>query len=252
MGFNDPLYVQYLRFVQHTAVLDFGESFLTHRPAIEMVFDRLPATVELAGGALVLIILVAIPLGVFAAMGHGKSYGHFLTLIVVIGQAMPSFWLGILLIMVFSVDLRLLPSFGRGDLSHLILPSVTLAAWFMAKTTRVVRAEMLEVLRQDYIRAAHAKGIPYHLVVSKHAFRNVLITLTTVLGLDVGQLLGGAITTEIVFAWSGMGRQVVTAALARDYNVVQASVFVIAIIVVAVNLGTDILYHYLDPRIRAQ
>lgn len=250
MGFNDPLMVQYLRFLRGALQGDFGVSLRHSEPAFALVLERLPATIELALAALLLALCLAIPTGIISAIKRNTVLDYVATVIALLGQAMPTFWLGIMLILVFSVRLNLLPSSGRGTLEHLLLPAITLGLFTAARIMRLTRSGMLEVLGQDYIRTARSKGLADRRVVWKHALKNASIPIVTIVGLELGTLLGGAVITETIFAWPGVGRLSVQAIFNRDYPVVQAVVFVLASGFVLVNLVVDIVYTYLDPRIR--
>jgi len=252
LGFSAPLWQQYLRFVLHALQGDFGDSLRYTKPAAALVWETLPATLELTATSLGIAALLALPLGTLAAVRRGTAVETSCSLVTLVGQSMPFFWLGILLILIFSVDLRLLPSFGRGSPAHLILPAVTLSAATMAKTARLVRAGMLEVLGQEYIRTARAKGLAEWSVILRHAARNIAIPVVTILGLDFGLLLGGAVVTETIFAWPGTGRLMVQAIQGRDFPVVQAAVFLLALIVVTVNFTVDLLYTWLNPVVRVR
>ena len=199
---------------------------------------------------LVVSLLVAIPAGVISAVRRDTAYDNLTMLGALFGQSMPVFWLGIMLILIFSVRLELLPTSGRGGLDHLILPALTLGLYSTARVTRLVRAGMLDVIGQDYIRTAQAKGLPDRRVILKHALRNTLIPVITIIGIELGTLLGGAVITETIFAWPGIGRLAVTAIFQRDYPLVQATVLVTALVFVLSNLLVDLLYGWLDPRIR--
>ena len=250
LGFSAPLWQQYLRFLLHALQGDFGDSLRYTKPAAALVWETLPATLELTATSLGIAALLALPLGTLAAVRRGTAVETSCFLVTLVGQSMPFFWLGILLILIFSVDLRLLPSFGRGSPAHLILPAVTLSAATMAKTARLVRAGMLEVLGQEYIRTARAKGLAEWSVILRHAARNIAIPVVTILGLDFGLLLGGAVVTETIFAWPGTGRLMVQAIQGRDFPVVQAGVFILAIVFVVLNAFLDLIYVWLDPRVR--
>ena len=250
MGFNDPFLVQYGRFLSGALHGDFGQSVRHGQPAFGLVVERLPATFELSGAALVLALLVAIPAGIVSAVRRNSLVDYVSTVGALLGQSMPTFWLGIMLILVFSVQLHVLPSSGRGTLEHLVLPAITLGLFTTARIMRLTRSGMLEVLNQDYIRTARAKGVADSPVVWKHALKNAAIPIVTIVGIELGTLLGGAVITETIFAWPGVGRLSVQAIYNRDYAVVQASVFLLASTFVLVNLVVDFLYTYLDPRIR--
>ncbi len=250
MGFNDPVLVQYFRFLRGAVQGNFGTSLRHSEPAFHLVAERLPATLELAGAALLVALSLAIPAGIVSAVRRNTPLDYATTVMALLGQSMPTFWLGIMLILVFSVQLNLLPSFGRGDLAHLVLPAITLGLFTTARIMRLTRSGMLEVLGQDYIQMARAKGIGEWSVIWKHALKNAAIPIVTIVGIELGTLLGGAVITETIFAWPGVGRLSVQAIFNRDYPVVQAAVFLLASTFVLVNLFVDIVYTYLDPRIR--
>lgn len=250
LGFDRPLAIQFLSYLQGVAFLDFGDSLRHGEPAMLLVLERMPATLELSLISLLLSIGVAIPLGVISATRRGSLVDNFGTLLGLLGQSMPTYWLGLLLIIIFGAQLQWLPAGGRGDWRNLILPSVTLAAYTLTSIMRLLRSSMLEVLGQEYIRVAWAKGLGEGKVVFKHALRNALLPVATIIGLQLGALLGGSVITETIFAWPGVGRFVVQAVYNRDFFVVQAAVFLFALIIVAINLCTDLLYSILDPRIR--
>lgn len=250
MGFDDPVAAQYLRFLKGALRGDFGESLRHGEPAMGLVLERLPATFELAGAGLLLALCLAIPAGIVSAVRRNTTVDYVSTVVALLGQAMPTFWLGIMLILIFSVRLNWLPSSGRGDLEHLILPAITLGLFTTARITRLTRSGMLEALGQDYIRTARAKGVSEPPVVWKHALRNASIPIVTIVGIELGTLLGGSVITETIFAWPGVGRLSVQAIFNRDYPVVQAAVFLLAGTFVIVNLLVDVVYTYLDPRIR--
>ncbi len=250
MGFDDPLYLQYWRFLRGALHGDFGNSLRHDEPALALVWQRMPATMELTAVALGVALVLAIPAGIVSAVFRNTALDYVSTVLALVGQAMPTFWLGIMLILVFSVGLHLLPSSGRGGPANLVLPALTLGLFTTARIMRLTRSGMLEVLGQDYVRTARAKGVGERRVVWKHALKNAGIPIVTIVGLELGTLLGGAVITETIFAWPGVGRLSVQAIYNRDYPLVQASVFVLASIFVAVNLVVDVLYTYLDPRIR--
>lgn len=249
MGFDKPLLVQYGHFFRHALHGDFGKSFEHGEPALKIVLERLPATVELTAVAFLFSVLVGLPLGCLAALKEDTLLDRFCMVGAVLGQAIPNFWLGLMLILVFAVYLGLLPSFGRGSTAHLIMPALTAASFQMARLARLMRSEMLEVLRQDYIMTARAKGVAEVAVVFRHALKNSAIPIVTVLGLDLGIMLGGTVIVETVFAWPGVGRLTVQAIQNRDFPIIQVSVFLLASIFVLINMVVDIVYTYLDPRI---
>ncbi len=231
---------------------DFGTSIRDRRPAMALVLEHLwPATVELALAAALLSTVLAVPLGIISATHKDQAADHVSRLASLLLQSMPGFWLGLLLILLFAVELRgLLPAYGSGTWRHLILPAVALAAAPLAQNARLVRAGMLEVLQEDYVRTARAKGVPERRILYRHAFKNAAIPFITVTGLSLGFMLSGAIIIETVFAWPGLGRLIVQAVPGRDFPVIQAGVFVFALIFVALNLAVDLLYAAVDPRVR--
>jgi len=252
LGLDRPLAVQYVDFLTAASRGDFGASIREKRPAMRMVLDHFwPATVELAAAALLLSTALAVPLGVVSATHRGGAADHASRLASLFLQSMPSFWLGIMLILLFAVVLGgLLPAYGTGTWRHLVLPAVALAAAPLAQNVRLIRAGMLEVLGEDYVRTARAKGVPERGVVYRHALRNVALPVITVAGLSLGFMLSGALIIETVFAWPGMGRLIVQAVPGRDFPVIQAGVFVFALVFVAINLVVDVLYTVADPRVR--
>lgn len=248
-GLDRPLLSQFATFVINVLQGDFGNSLRFHEPALNLVMERMGATMELAISAMAIAILVGIPTGVIASYMRNTPVDLSVRGVSLLGQAMPSFYLGILSIIFFSVWLRWFPSGGRGTWLHLVLPATTLSFQLVALIARVTRSCMLDVLGQDYIRTARAKGLSESRVVWLHALRNAFIPVLTVIGLQVGFLLGGVIVTETVFSWPGVGRLAVQAIYARDFPVVQAVVFLFAMIFVLVNLVVDLLYAAVDPRI---
>jgi peptide/nickel transport system permease protein len=250
MGFTDPLLVQYWRFFKGTLRLDFGLSFRHSQPALDLVLERMPATIQLTITAMIIAMIIAVPVGIISAIRRNSILDHIGMTGALLGQSTPVFWLGIMLILVFSVTFQWFPSSGRGTLEHLILPAVTLGMFSMARTARMMRSSMLEVLGQEYMKTARAKGLSPRMVILKHALKNALIPVVTIVGMELGTLLGGAVITETIFAWPGVGRLAVQAIYNRDYPVVQAAVFLLASIFVLVNLVVDILYTYLDPRVK--
>jgi peptide/nickel transport system permease protein len=249
-GLNEPIPIQYLVFMGRALRGDLGDSLFFQQPALKVLLDRMPATLQLSAVALFFSLSVAIPVGVLSALKRNSIWDYLGTGLAMLGQAMPPYWLGIMLILLFSVSLGWLPTSGRGSWRHLILPAITLGSVLMALITRLVRSGMLDVLNEDYVRTARAKGLPNRLVLVRHAMRNILIPLVTVIGLQLGALFGGAVITESIFAWPGVGRLALQAISARDYPLVQASVLIISVVYVFLNLAVDILYVYLDPRIR--
>jgi len=253
LGLDRPLPERYVSFLSDAARADFGQSVRQRgRPAMEIVLDRYPATLRLAFLALSLSVVMAIVFGLISAVKRYSVLDNVVMVMALFGQSIPNFWLGIMLILVFAVLFGWLPSqgYGEGDLKHLLLPTLTLAAPGLARLTRLVRSGMLDVLGQDYVRTARAKGLRQSGVIFGHALKNAAIPLVTIIGLDLGALLGGAVITEQIFAWPGVGLEVVLAINNRDFPVVQAAVFVVATSFVLINLVVDLLYMWLDPRVR--
>jgi peptide/nickel transport system permease protein len=250
LGLHEPLYVQYGLFLRSVFRGDFGQSFQYRAPALRVVVERLAATVQLALAALLITVGIGVSLGIVAAVRRGTGYDYASTVLAVLGQSLPNFWLGIMLILLFGVALRWLPTSGFESWRHLILPAVTLAAFPMALVARLTRSSMLEILGRDFIRTGRAKGLAERAVILRHALRNAAVPLLTVLGLQIGTLLGGAVITESVFAWPGMGKLVVDAIFFRDFPVVQTVLILSATIFVVINLLVDLLYTVIDPRIR--
>ncbi|MFA5028781.1 MAG: ABC transporter permease [Candidatus Methylomirabilota bacterium] len=250
LGLDQPLYVQYWIFVKGLMRLDFGQSLFIREPALDLVLERFPATLELTMAGMLVAVLISIPLGVVAAVRRYSLLDNLCTVFAVSGQAMPVFWLGLMLIIFFAVQVRLLPASGRGTLLHLIMPAITLGASLAPITMRMTRSKMLDILSQEYVRTARAKGLHEKTVLFRHAFLNACIPIVTILGVQFGRLLGGAIVTETVFAWPGLGSLAVSAIRNFDYPLAQAAILMMALIVVLVNLFVDIVVGYLDPRIR--
>jgi len=249
-GLDQPLFVQYLRFVEGALRGNFGLSVRQNVPAMSLVAERVLATAELALSALVLSAAVSIPAGVLAALKRRGLVDRTVLLFSLLGQSMPTFWLGLLAILAFAVTLHWFPTGGIGGIRHLVLPASVLAVFSSAEIARLTRSSMLDVLSEDYLKTARAKGQLERVVIAKHALRNAALPIVTWLALELGTLLGGAVVTETVFSWPGMGRLAVQAIFARDFPVVQATVLFAATIFVLVNLVTDLLYVWLDPRIR--
>jgi peptide/nickel transport system permease protein len=249
-GFDRPIAVQYFDFARHAVVGNFGDSYLIHKPALELVFERIPATLQLALAGMGIGILIAVPVGIISAYRPRSALDNIATIVAVAGQAMPIYWLGLMMILLFSVQLRLLPASGYGTPQHLVLPAISLGVFTAPIAMRLVRSGMLDALSQDYVRTARAKGVNELNVLIKHALRNTLIPVITVLGLQFGQLMGGAIITETVFAWPGVALLAITALYRSDVPVMQASVVMLAVIITLVNFAVDMLVSVLDPRLR--
>ncbi len=248
-GFDKPLVEQYVLFLSKAVTGDFGQSIQARRPAMELVFERLGYTYLLAAASALLGLAIALPLGVLSAVRRNSAIDLISSALASLGNAMPNFWLGLMLIIIFSVNLRILPAFGALEPAAIIMPAVTLAVGTAARLSRITRSAMLEVLSQDYIRTAHSKGISDRLVLYRHALRNALIPIVTVFGLQLGWLLGGSVVVESVFSWPGLGRLMIESINVRDITVVQAGLFWFALSFLLINLVIDVLYVYLDPRI---
>jgi peptide/nickel transport system permease protein len=247
---DDPLVVQYVRFLRRAVVGDFGRSIFSGRPVIEEIADQLPSTLELAGTAILIAAGVGLALGMLAAVRHNTWVDRLAMLVALGGVSMPSFWLGLVLIVIFSLQLGWLPATGQGGLSRLVLPAATIGLNYSAVIARLVRSSMLEVLGNTYISTARAKGVSEWGVTLKHALGNALIPVTTIIGVQLGNLLAGTIIVETVFSRRGMGRLAVTAVLDKDYPLIQGVVLVSALGYVLVNLVVDLSYSVLDPRLR--
>jgi len=252
LGLDQPIWAQYLQFLAHAVRGDFGVSFRNNQPAMALVLDRMPATLQLTGVAFAITILISVPIGILSATHRDSVADALGRALALLGQAVPSFWLGIMLILLFAVILRWLPPFGTGGPEHLILPGITLGTYSAAVTSRMLRSSLLEVFGADYIRTARAKGLSERAVVYGHALRNAALPVVTILGLQVGALLGGAVVTEYVFSYPGMGRLVLQAIGNRDFAVVQAFVILMALIIGGINILVDLLYAILDPRVKYQ
>lgn len=250
MGFDRPLYEQYLSFLGRVAHGNFGYSYRYHAEALPLVLERVPATFELALAASFIALLISIPMGIIAALRKDSLFDNASMAIALFGQCMPTFWLGIMLILIVSVRLRLLPPSGGGGFKYLVLPAITLGTYSAAVISRLLRSSLLEVLSKDYIRTARAKGLAENTVVYRHALKNAAIPVVTVTGMQIASLLGGAIITETVFSYPGVGLLAIQAIRYRDIPVVQAFVTIVAVIVVITNLVVDLAYRYLDPRVR--
>jgi peptide/nickel transport system permease protein len=249
LGLDRPLPVQYLSFLSRLARGDFGESFRYKQPALDIVLERIPATLELALVSMIFATIISIPMGIWSATRKDTVIDIFITGLSVLGKAMPGFWLGIMLILLFAVNTQIFPVSGRGTLMHLVLPALTLSVSLAAEMTRLTRSSIIEILSQDYIRTARSKGVNNFSVICKHAFKNCLIPLITIMAVQTSQLVGGALVIEAVFAWPGLGQLIVQAANARDMAILQAAVFIVALMVICINFLADILYTLVDPRV---
>lgn len=252
LGLDAPLHIQYLRFLSRAVRGDFGKSILAGVPAMGLVLERLPATIQLATFALLFATALGIPLGVISALKHNTFLDYVGMVLTLLGQSLPSFWFGILLILVVGLRLRILPISGRGGLRYMIMPGVTLGSGLVATIARLTRTSMLEVLEADYVRTARVKGVSEWGVTLRHVLRNALMPVVTVMGMSLAGLLSGAVVTEQIFAWPGIGRLAINSIYQRDFPVIQADVFFVSVIVVVMNFIVDVLYTFLDPRIRYQ
>jgi peptide/nickel transport system permease protein len=250
LGLDRPIYEQYAAYLGRLARFDLGRSARTQNPVTQEIWARLPNTMLLAVVAIILACLFGIPAGIISAVRPYSWIDYLVTTSALFGMSMPVFWLGLMLVVVFSVILKWLPAGGTGSWQHVILPSVTLAAFVVAFIARMTRSTMIETLSQDFTTTARSKGLQERVVVIKHAFKNAMIPIITVVGLQFGLLLGGAVLTETVFAWPGLGRLIVDSILARDYPVIQGSILIFGLLYIMVNLVVDLIYALVDPRIR--
>ena len=252
LGLDRPLFEQYATFLRHAITGDLGRSLRTGQPVTAMIIERIPATAELAIAAMIVAILIAIPLGVVAAVWRGTAVDYGAMTFALAGVSIPNFWLGPLLAIVFAVELGWLPVSGRGTLAHLVLPSVSLGLALAAILARMTRASLLDELRELYVRAARARGVSRVVAITMHALRNSMVPLLTIVALQFGAVLTGAVITETIFAWPGIGRLLIQSIGFRDYPMVQGCILLIAVTYVTVNLVTDLMYGVLDPRIRLE
>ncbi|MGE0749699.1 MAG: ABC transporter permease [Variibacter sp.] len=252
MGLDQPLYVQLAIYLKNILAGDLRQSLRFNRPVADLIAERLPHTITLTVAAMVIAVAIAVPAGVIAAIKRNSFFDRLMIAGAMAGQAIPIFWLGLILILIFGVKLKVLPVYGQGGFSHLVLPAITLATIVIGRLTRMVRSSMLEVLNQDFVRTARAKGLSETRVLVLHGLRNAAMPIITLLGLQLAQLLGGAVVTESIFAWPGVGSLVVEAVFNRDFPVVQGVTLVISAIFVIVNMLVDISYVALDPRVRLE
>jgi len=250
MGLDRPLIIQYFDYLSNLVKGDLGSSILQHRPVADIVFERFPITIGLGVRALLLSFLIAVPVGIIAAVNRKKSADFIAMTFALVGISMPTFWFGIILLYFFAYKLGLFPISGYGTWKHLVLPVITMGLTDAAVIARMMRSSMLEVIGQDYIRTARAKGLREKVVTNKHALKNALIPVITLLGMRMGWIIGGSVTLEIIFSIPGLGRTMVDSIFSRDYPVVQGSVLILATSVMISNLIADILYALVDPRIR--
>ena len=249
LGLDRPVYEQFIRFVGNMVRGDFGDSFRYDQPALSLILDRLPATIYLALSSMTLAALIGLPLGILAAVYRATWLDAAIRTAATVGQSTPLFWLALMLMLFFSVTLRWTPTSGYGTPAHFILPTLTLGWFSAASIARLTRASMIEVLQSDFVRLERLCGLPYRLIVLKHALRNAAAPIVTFMALQLGALLGGAVITETIFAWPGFGQLMVNAILFRDFPVIQAAIIVTALFFLAINLLVDITYRILDPRV---
>ena len=252
MGLDDPLLVQYWNFLSHALQGDFGNSYMHHLPVSYLIMTHLPATLKLAVVSMTISVIIGVPAGVIIAINKGSYIERIGMLLALFGQSAPVFWLGLMLILVFSVRLQWLPAGSSGTWKHIVLPAITLASWSITMITRVTYSSMVDVLQKNYITVAHAKGLHRRMVFVRHALKNALIPVITLVGLRFGVVLGGAVVTETVFAWPGMGRLAINAVYNRDYPLIQGTVLIVAVGFVLISTVLDIIYRYIDPRVRLE
>lgn len=252
MGYNDPIFVQYWRFLSGALQGDFGMSWNYKLPALQVVMERVPATVTLALSAMVIALLIGIPAGIISAVKRNSVLDTVIRSLALLGQCVPAFWLGIMMMLLFSVKLKVLPTSGFESWSALIMPATTLGVFTAATITRMLRSNMIEIMSKEYIDVARAKGLRGYVVIMKHAFKNALSSVCTIIGLQIAGLLGGSVITETVFAWPGIGRLLVQSINNSDFMVVEVIVILMATSFVVINFIVDILYCIINPRIRLQ
>jgi peptide/nickel transport system permease protein len=250
LGFDQPVYVQYWNWLQRFFQFDLGHSYMTNQPVLEELMERVPATLALTAASLFIMTIIAVPLGTLSALYKGRWVDQLSRLFSVAGAAIPSFWLGLLFIQLFSVKLGLLPSMGKGTILHLILPSLTLGLAMSALYIRLLRSSLLESLGQDFIRSAKARGLSTRRIFFLHAFRHALSPVITILGVSLGSLLGGTVIIEVLFAYPGIGKLVVEAIVRRDYPIIQGYILLMGLAMVVINTAVDVSYRYLNPEIR--
>jgi peptide/nickel transport system permease protein len=249
LGLDRPLYIQLLVYVGKVLKGDFGQSFRHQEPAMKLLMERVPASLYLSLVATFISVIIAIPLGIISAIKRGTIFDQIGMSLALLGQSIPAFWAGIMLILLFAVQLGWFPPSGYGGPKHVILPAVTLALFFSAATARLTRSSILDVLDMDYVRYARLKGVPEFIVILRHVLRNAFITILNIVALQLGLLLGGAVITEFIFSWPGIGRLSLDAIYNRDFPVIQATVVVAASFFVVINLLVDIIYSATDPRV---
>ena len=257
MGLDQPIYVQYFIWAGNMIRGDLGNSFINNFPVSQLMLKKLPATIELSIAAILVALLLSFPLGIISALKNGKWPDRLVTLYNSLAMGIPSFWLGILLVLIFALQFKWLPPSGFADIvespiegiKYILMPAVTLGVFISAVWARFIKSSILETITQDYVRTAHSKGLPQSIVITRHVLRNAMIPVITVFGLNFGSLLGGAVITESIFDWPGVGRLLVQSLLTRDYSIVQALIMMAVLVYLMVNLLTDLLYGVVDPRI---
>ena len=250
LGYNLPFYVQFQNYIIDLFQLDLGESLRYHEPVFDLIVERIPATTVLALASVVVALFIGIPAGIISAIKRNSLSDYFVSLMALFGQSVAPFWFGLMLILLFSINLNLLPSSGMGSFKQLIMPSLTLGLFFTAAVARLVKSEMLEIMHSDYIRTARSKGLSNVTIIFQHALRNSLIPVVTMIGIQFGTLLGGAVVVETIFAWPGIGRLILQAIYNRDFPLVQGAMLFSAVGIIIANIIVDIVYRLLDPRIK--
>lgn len=250
LGLDKPIFTQYLQYLKNIFLGDLGISIHNRMPVFSLIIKKLPATIELSLAAMLVAIIISLPLGIISALKKDTIFDHTGTTFSLLGISIPNFWLGPMLMILFSLELGIFPVSGRGTVLHLILPAITLGTTLSAILTRMIRSSLIEELKKEYIVAAYAKGLNVYKVVTKHALKNTFIPVITIVGLQFGSLLSGAVITETIFSWPGIGRLTIQAIYKRDYPLVQGCILIISLMYVLVNLLVDISYAYFDPRVR--
>ncbi|KGA99063.1 nickel ABC transporter permease [Alkalihalobacillus alcalophilus ATCC 27647 = CGMCC 1.3604] len=252
LGFNEPILKQYLEWLSRFLQFDFGESYITKQPVKEELLSRLPSTILLASTSLLVMLIVAFPLGVLAALYRNSWVDYISRLLALVGAAIPSFWLGLIFVQVFAVKLGWFPSMGKGSWQHLVLPSLTLGLAMSSVYMRLIRANLIESLNQEFIKAAHARGLKKSKILFQYAFRHSLAPIITLLGMSLSSLLAGTVVIEVIFSYSGVGKFAIDAIAKRDYPVIQGYILLMGVLVIFINLLVDVCYRYIDPMIRVK
>ncbi len=250
LGLDQPIWAQFVIYVQNLMKGDMGYSYRFRQPATQLIFERIPATLQLSLAAFAVSLLISFPIGIYTAVHKGTFADAIGRTIALLGQAMPGFWLALMMILLFSVTLRWLPTSGRGTIAQLIMPAFVLGWFSTASLIRLLRSSMLDVLDSDYIKLARIKGVPEHVIIWKHALKNAAIPIVTILAIRLGHLIDGSVIIETIFAWPGVGQLAVQSIFARDYPVVQAAILLVSATVITSNFLADLVYSWVDPRIR--